>query len=203
MMTSKCLCFFSWKREEDCCGAAGETVSMRGWRSVDETICFNTELWSLDSRAPPKASSPDAVKQQMASQSETGELACFRSPDCTPWCHLSHVLTDGMCVQDLGMGNTAALKSISTTAVSRGLTWTRDALQNCLSSSAPETVFLCWKKWVQGGLCWWMHISNGGIHGKAIRHVTITAVVQDKQSQIMMHSNYWCLILSADEGIKN
>ncbi|CAG02030.1 unnamed protein product, partial [Tetraodon nigroviridis] len=45
-------------------------------------------------RAPPKASSPDAVKQQMASQSETGEVERFRSSDRTQPCDMSHLLTD-------------------------------------------------------------------------------------------------------------
>lgn len=93
--------------------------------SIDETLLFNTPLWSLHSRAPPKASSPDTVKQQMASQSETGELARFRTPDWAPWYDVSPLLTDVcmyVAVQDLGMGNTAVLKSISTTAVFRGLT---------------------------------------------------------------------------------
>lgn len=143
--------FFSWKGEEDCCGAAWETVSMRGWMrpliglnlksKKNPKKLYNTQFLSLGSRAPPKSSSPDAVKQQMASQSETGEgpVSGLKGSQ------VRYVLSADWCLhvaaQDQGTANTAALKSTSTTAASRGLTWTRDALQNCLSSLALETVF--------------------------------------------------------------
>lgn len=38
---------------------------------------------------------------------------------------------------------------------------------------------------------------------KAIKHVSITAGIQDKQSGITMHSNYGCPMLLAHKGIKN
>lgn len=141
--------FFSWKGEEDCCGAAWETVSRREWVQLliglnfksQKKELFNTQFLSPGSRAPPKSSSPDAVKQQVASQSETGEWPAsglkgsqVRYVPSADWC--LHVAA-----QDQVTANTAALKSTSTTAASRGLTWTRDALQSCLSSLALETAF--------------------------------------------------------------
>lgn len=69
--------FFSWKGEEDRCGAAWETVSMgligANCKSKKENF-LTPNFFLFHSRAPPKSSSPDAVKQQIASQSETGEF---------------------------------------------------------------------------------------------------------------------------------
>lgn len=99
----------------------------------------------------------------MASQSETGE--CFRSHERIPQCDLFHLLIPCLYVhiQDRGTGSTAVPRSTSTTAVSLGLTLTRDALQSCLSSLALETVSLCSKRWgrLVQLLTMWITPNNG------------------------------------------
>lgn len=109
--------------------------------SFDETLLFNSNFGHstaelhLKKNPQTRSSSRWPASQRQVRWSVSGLLMGPNGAIC-PICWLMY-----LAVQDLGTGNTAALKSISTTAVSRGLTWTRDALQNCLSSSALETVF--------------------------------------------------------------
>lgn len=113
---------------------------------------------SIYSRAPPKSSTPDSVKQQMSNQSETGRWYISGliegAPTVIYWMSICVVSVCSIicmlfCVhlQGRGTGNTAALRSTSTIVVSPGLTLTRDASLSCLSSSALETVFLSSKRW--------------------------------------------------------
>lgn len=148
LLTHKCL-FFSWKGEEDCCGATWETVSMRGWvrplvganckSYKKKTQLFNTQLFSVELRSNHRhlmrsSSRWPASQRQVSGLFQVWKVPRVRHIPSADWC--LHVAA-----QDQETANTAALKSTSTTAASRGLTWTRDALQSCLSSLAPETAF--------------------------------------------------------------
>lgn len=114
-------------------------------------FCFQ-----LCSRAPPKSSSPDAVKQQAASQSETGECCAFHlDPPVLFFLPITfHPLMfpprTSVYAQGRGTENTAVLKSTSITAASPGRTSTRDASLSSLSSSARETVSSYSKRWEWG-----------------------------------------------------
>lgn len=115
-------------------------------------FCFQ-----LCSRAPPKSSSPDAVKQQAASQSETGQCCAFHLDPpvffffCFYFAHHSHALMfplhASVHAQGRATENTAAPKSTSITAASPGRTSTRDASPSSLSSSARGTVSSYSKRW--------------------------------------------------------
>lgn len=136
-------------------------------------FCFQ-----LCSRAPPKSSSPDAVKQQAASQSETGECCAFHlDPPVVFFLPITfHPLMFPPCpsvyAQGRGTENTAVLKSTSITAASLGRTSTRDASLSSLSSSARETVSSYSKRWE------WRWGRRGGGGGRAAESVCVLSPQQ-------------------------
>lgn len=113
-------------------------------------------FFSLYSRTPPKSSSPDAVKQQIANQSETGAYVSglrvlmygiFCLPIAFVVCPCSIMsMSYYELSQGKAMGSTAVPRSTSTTVVSQVRTLTRDASQSCLSLLALEIVSLCSKR---------------------------------------------------------